>query len=187
MEARTITNNGSGVFSHFFAQYGVSFVPFRRNGIHRAHANATAATNAFVFIDVRLAIRHMHRIMGAVPFALAATDTNVFLHERLTGAVLFHLTGARTATHAKVFNNAAKAGCFVTFKVCQGNYDVRFHQRTADFCFFYVFPVRHRHDNFVEPLQAVGNDNVSARIVRVEAILVRRFDVVKSVLAAPNI
>ena len=90
--------------------------------------------------------------MRANTLARAAADAFFGYNVRFAVVVHFHLACTAAAAHANVFNNAAEAGHFVSFKMIQADDNIGVHQRLADFGFFYQFAVRHRHISLVRAL-----------------------------------
>ena len=67
------------------------------------------------------------RIRSALPRAQFAVSADALIHHGFSVIMLLHFPGTAAATHTNVLDSAAKAGLFVTFKMCKrnGNMDGR--------------------------------------------------------------
>ena len=98
----------------------------------------------------------------------------------------FHLARAGAAAHAEILDRAAEARRFVALEVRQRDHDIRVHQRTADLGGGDVFAV-HGDVDVVRALQTVGDQQVAADGIGVEAVLIGGFQMVEGVFPAADI
>ena len=94
--------------------------------------------------------------MCANAAACTAADTFFGNNMRFAVVVHFHFACTGTAAHTDIFtdifNGAAKAGHFMSFKMGQADYNISVHQCLAYFRFFNEFTVRHGHIRLVRAL-----------------------------------
>lgn len=107
-----------GVLGHPLAKLGGRGVIARRNSVMSTDPDAAAAADASALVDRGLMILpEADRPVGALFGAEAAANTFVRFDVRLAAAVLLHLSGAGTASHADVLDRAAEAGLFMPLEV----------------------------------------------------------------------
>ena len=163
MKMLPAVQNSPGIFRHLFIErFHAGTISGRLHRVHRTGTDTTSAANTFIQIDMRFFIFDDRRTMRTDPHAGTAADTFAFTDMRFAVMVHFHFAGTRTAAHTDIFNSAAETSSFVTFKMVQGNHDIRIHQCFAYFRFLHQFAARHSYISFVSTLQAVGNNNVTA-------------------------
>ena len=121
VEAGTAIDDCLGVFGDFAVENNVGFIIPAANRVGGTNANAPAAANAFIMVNVCLFLGNGDCAMGANALAHAAANAGRRVDLWLTGIVHFHFTGARAAAHTNVFQASAEAGCLVAFKVRQRN------------------------------------------------------------------
>lgn len=135
----------------------------RLHRVHRTGTDTTSAANTFIQIDMRFFIFDDRRTMRTDPHAGTAADTFAFTDMRFAVMVHFHFAGIENRRPYPIFLIApAETSSFVTFKMVQGNHDIRIHQCFAYFRLLHQFAARHSYISFVGTLQAVGNNNVTA-------------------------
>ena len=186
MEARAPLHDGLGILRHLAVEQVAVRVAHALNGIHRAHGDAAAAADAFVRVDVHLAVLDRRGVVGADLAARAAADALGLVHGGLAVGVHFLLARAGAAAHAEIFDRATDARGLVALEVGQGDDDIGIHQCAADAGVLYILAVN-RNGDIVRALQAVGNDDMAARRIRREAVDIGGLDVVERVLAAADI
>ena len=187
VELRLAIDDSCRVFRHLFAEGSSRLPGNRRNGIGRTQCQTTAAAQAFIGINGALPVFNAGSSVSADVHAASAANAFIRIDSHLAVAVLFHLTGPAAAAHADIFNSPAKAGHFMSFKMVQGNNDIRFCQRFTDLCLFQHFPVGNRHQRFIVALQSVGNDHMAAGAERIKAIGISRVQMFQGMLAAAHI
>ena len=101
--------------------------------------------------------------------------------------MLLHLAGAAAATHTQVLHGAAKTGLLMALKMSEANHDIGIHERLANLGLVHVLAALDRNERLVGALEAVGDDDLTARGVRGKAVLVGGVDVLERVFAAADI
>lgn len=162
VEARTAVHDCFGVFRDFAVENDVGFIISASNRVGRAYADAAAAADALIVVDMCFFVRDGDGAVCADTCAHAAADARVLVHLRLACIVLLHLAGARTAAHADVFQAAAEAACLVALEVGQRDKHIRVHDGLSDFGLLDVFAALNRHIRFVRALQTVRDDDMAA-------------------------
>ena len=84
--------------------------------------------------------------------------------------MLFFFTSSGAAAHTDIFDGTAKASLFMTFEVRQGNKDIRIHDSTADFCFFYIFAANNRNIDIICTFQTITDQDRAASCHRCKTI-----------------
>ena len=63
--------------------------------------------------------------------------------------MLLRFTSARSATHANIFDSAAKAGHLMPLKVGEADENIGIHNGAANLGFLDIFTAHHVHQGFV--------------------------------------
>ena len=128
-----------------------------------------------------------HRAVGADALARATPDARALVHAGLAGGVLLHLAGTATATHPEILHAAAETGLLMPLEVREADDDVGVHEGVADLGLLHVLAVLDWNERLVRTFEAVGDDDLAARGIRGEAVLVRAVDMLERVLAAAHV
>ena len=184
---RPAVHHRQRVFGHLAVEQSLLLPPGGLDGILRADADAAAAADALRMVDLRLAFGKRRSAVSADAGAGPAADAERPVHGRLAVAVLLHLAGARTATHADVLDGPAEAGHLMPLEVGQRNEDVGVHDRASDLRFAHQFAVGHRNCDVVSPFQPVADDHVAAGRIRSEAVEVGGLDVFERMFARTDV
>ena len=187
VEAWPSGNHRLAVFRDLAVQDIVALVAGRADRIHRADADTPAAAHAFVMVDGRLSVRDGGSVMGADLDAAAAAHAQGLIHMGLSGAVHLHLSGAGAAAHADVLQSAAEARIFMALEMAEGDEHIRVHDGASDLGFLHIFSALHGNQDLIRPLQAVGDDHVTARGKRRKAVLISRIQMIQRVFSSAHI
>ena len=101
--------------------------------------------------------------------------------------MLLHLASTAAASHAQVLHGAAKSGLLMALKVGEADHNVGVHECLADLGLVHVLTALDRNECLIGALEAVGDDNLTARGIRGEAVLVGGVDVLERVFAATDV
>ena len=177
-----------GVLGHLPVQIRDCRVVLCRNGVEVAGGNAPAAAHALAVVDGGLPVLPIgDGVLGALFGALAATHAALGGDVGLSCRVLFHLAPAASAAHADVLDGPAEAGHLMALEVAQADEDVRVHDGPADLGGLHILPALNRDLDVVAPLQAVGDDHLTAGRVGGEAVLIGALNVLQGVFPPPGV
>ena len=102
VEMRTTVEHGFGILGDLLVQDVVGLVRGLTDRILRTGSDTAAAADAFIVIDRRFFIRDRDRVVCTIFLAESTADAFTFFHERFSGIVHLHLSGAGTAAHSDV-------------------------------------------------------------------------------------
>ena len=201
MEARAAVDDGLGVLGDLAVEHVGRGVIAGLDAVLVACRNAASAAHAAIVVDSG----HVHRassaagklaLAGAVErdsvvradlFAGTAANAVLGRDVRLAGGMLLHLAGTAAASHTQVLHGAAKAGLLMALKVGETDHNVGVHECLADLGLVHVLTALDRNECLIGALEAVGDDNLTARGIRGEAVLVGGVDVLERVFAATDV
>ena len=135
--------------------------PFIEDSVLATCSNTTSAASAFIVIDKSLTAAKADCVMGAEAGADFTACTLALIHLRFAFIVHIHFTCTATRTHTYIFNCAAKACYFVSFKMVNGNHNICIHYSPANAGNFTVFTAVYRYINVVRSADTVS-DNILA-------------------------
>ena len=187
VEGRSSAHDGSGIFGHLAAEDLESVAVAVFNGVERAGTDAAPAALADLRVDMSFFILIADGVRAAFLCTASAAAAEFFIDMRFAVIVLLHFAGAAAAAHTDILYGAAEAGAFVTFKMCEGDEDVRIHNRPSDVSFGAVFTVRNRNKNIVGSAQAVTDEDLTSGGNGIEAVQAGAFEMFKRILAAARI
>ena len=75
----------------------------------------------------------------------------------------------------------------MAFKMIHGDKDIRIHDGTTDLGFFDIFSAFHRDIYLVCSFQAIGDQHVAARVIRVKPVLICTLQVIERIFSAAYI
>ena len=188
MEVGTAIADRLGVLGHLLVQQHHGAVLHGVDGVKVAGANAAAAADAVVGVDLCLAVlTELDAVVGTAVQAMVAATTAALADPGLALGVLLHLACPAAAAHAQVLDGAAEAGGLVAFEVGQADDDVGIHDGVADLGVLHQLAVVYRHCHLVGASQAVTDDDGTAAGDVVEPVLCRCQQVLQGVLPATRI
>ena len=201
VEARTTVDDGLRVLGDLIVENVGRGVIVRLDAVLVARRNAASAAHAAIVVDGshvnragaavgKLALTRTVKRDGTVRAnLLAGTATHAVggIDARLAGGMLLHLTGAAAATHAQVLHGAAKAGLLMALKVGEADHDIGVHERLADLGLVHVLAALDRNERLVGALEAVSDNNLTARGIRGKTVLIGSVDVLERVFAATDV
>lgn len=201
VELRAVLDDRLGVLGDLAVEDISRGVAIRLDGILIARADTAATAHAALMVDVRHrgrdrlpVLEHAlaragkaHRAVGANALAGMAAHATARVHAGLARCVLLHLAGTATATHPEILHAATEAGLLMPLEVREADNDVGVHEGMADLGLLHVLAVLDWNERLVRALEAVGDDDLAARGIRSEAVLVRAVDMLERVLAAAHV
>ena len=201
MEARAAVDDGLGVLGDLVVEHVGRGVIVGLDAVLVARRNAASAAYAAIVIDGgnvnragatvgKLALTRVVKRDGVVRAdALAGTAAHAVggIDARLAGSMLLHLAGAAAAAHAQVLHGAAKASLLMALKMGEADHDIGIHERLADLGLVHVLAALDRDERLVGALEAVGDNDLTARGVRGKTVLIGSVDVLERVFAATDV
>ena len=187
MEARTAIHDRFGVLGNLAVEHDIGLIVIARDGILRAHTDASAAADALIMVNACLAVCNGDCTMRTHAGTHTASDASLFMDTRLACVVHLHLTGTRAAAHADILERTAKTGVLVTLEVVQRDKYVGIHDRRADLSRLDVLTALDRDVNLIRALQAVTNDDMAASGQRRKTVEISRIQMIERVLTSADV
>ena len=187
MEAGTSVADCLGIFRHLPIQLLIGTVIGIVNRIKAAGSDAPPAPFAFVIVNDRFVLHIGDGVASAFFGTSSAAPAKLLLDRRFPALVLLHLPCPASASHADIFDCAAKACSLMAFKMAQADKYIRIHNRPPDLGCLAVLPVYHRDLHLIRSPKAVADDNLAACSHRVEPVEIGTIHMLQRILAASRI
>ena len=189
MKVWATVQHGLGVFRHFVVEHFDGGIMCERNGVKITRSQAAATAHAIIVIDRGFLGFGgvVQGVIGALLDAGLAANAQRFVDIGLTVAVLLRFTSARSATHANIFDGAAKAGHLMPLKVGEADENIGIHNGAANLGFLDIFTAHHGHQGFVCAFEPVANDDGAIHRKGRKTVLPCAFQMFQGIFAATGI